>query len=61
MFELWIKSTWVDGEKTVSAQSSDSSSEIEKDIADNSNEAKIQEQQTKETSLEEDVESSDKA
>ena len=61
LFELWIKSTWVDGEKTVSAQSSDSSSEIEKDIADNSNEAKIQEQQTKETSLEEDVESSDKA
>lgn len=55
LFELWIKSTWVDGEKPVSSQSS----ELEKDIA--SNEAKIQEQQTKETSLEEDVEESDKA
>ena len=55
LFELWIKSTWVDGEKPVSSQSS----ELEKDIA--SNEAKIQEQQTKETSLEEDVEESDKS
>ena len=55
LFELWIKSTWVDGEKPVSNQSS----ELEKDIA--LNEAKIQEQQIKETSLEEDVEVSDKA
>ena len=55
LFELWIKSTWVDGEKTVSSQSS----ELGKDIA--SNEATIQEQQTKETTLEEDIEASDKA
>ena len=52
LFELWIKSTWVDGEKPVSSQSS----ELEKDIVDNSSEVIIQEQQTKETSLEEDVE-----
>lgn len=46
LFELWIKSTDVEKENN----SSDSSSEIEKDIADNS----------KETTLEEDVEAMDK-
>lgn len=61
LFELWIKSTWVDSEKTDSNQTSDTSSEIEKDIADNSNDTTIQEQQTKDTTLEEDVETSDKA
>ena len=68
LFELWIKSTWVDFEKAVSNQPSDtssdlspdSSSEIEKDIANNSNENVIQEQQMKETTLDEDVEMLDK-
>jgi len=46
LFELWIKSTWVDEKQT----NWESSSEIEKDIADNS----------KQTTLEEDVEALDK-
>lgn len=60
LFELWIKSTWVDSEKTDSNQASDTSSEIEKDIAENSNETTLDSLQTKETSLEEDVQTLDK-
>jgi len=52
LFELWIKSTWVD-EKPNSPQ--DSSSEIEKDIAENTKDATSSELQTKETSLQEDI------
>ena len=52
LFELWIKSTWVD-EKPNSPQ--DSSSEIEKDIAENAKDATSSELQTKETSLQEDI------
>jgi len=60
LFELWIKSTWVDGKKNISTQSSDPSLEIEKDIADNSNNTTVDELQAKETTLEEDVEALDK-
>lgn len=55
LFELWIKSTWEDEKKSYS----ESVPEIEKDIADNSKDIVPDELQTKQTSLEEDVETLD--
>lgn len=59
LFELWIKSTWEGEKENSSSPSSDLSSDIEKDIADATKNA-VDELQTKETSLEEDVETLDK-
>lgn len=59
LFELWIKSTWEGEKENSSSPSSDSSSDTEKDIADATKNA-ADELQTKETSLEEDVETLDK-
>lgn len=55
LFELWIKSKWWDESQT----SSDSIPEIEKDMADEAKETTLDELQTKQTSLEEDVETMD--
>ena len=60
LFELWIKSTWVDEKTENSNQSPVETPEIEKDIAENSNETTLDSLQTKETSLEEDVQTLDK-
>ncbi len=60
LFELWIKSTWVDSEKTDNSNPFPiETSEIEKDMAETSNEVTLDSLQTKETSLEEDVQTLD--
>jgi hypothetical protein len=60
LFELWIKSTWVDEKTENSNQSPEETPEIEKDIAENPNETTLDSLQTKETSLEEDIQTLDK-